>query len=109
MCRFLLAVTLLVTASPVLGQGPQVASTAPVSEEVGVPRGGAITVSFSEALNPATASSALFRVQGRWTGPVTVYDARSREVAVLLEGSVAVGTRTVFCGTRVACQAAPTS
>ncbi|MBK8561934.1 MAG: VCBS repeat-containing protein [Saprospiraceae bacterium] len=51
----------------VQGQSLQVATTAPTGQTVSA--GSAITVTFDQAINPQTVSSASFRVFGRWSGP----------------------------------------
>jgi ribonuclease G len=58
-----------VTKGPIGTKGPRVTAVSPLPEAVGAPRDGAITVSFDEALDPATVTDATFRVHGRWGGP----------------------------------------
>jgi len=58
---------LLGTIYKVQSQTLQVATTAPSGQTVSA--GTAITVTFDQAINPQTVSSASFRVFGRWSGP----------------------------------------
>jgi hypothetical protein len=68
--------TLIAAAMTVLGLNletsgavPQVTAVQPVRERINTPATTAISVYFSEAIDPSTVTATSFRVFGRWSGP----------------------------------------
>ena len=64
------SVCLILIATNVFSQAPQVIGTSPVSQSLITAPGDAIFIMFDQPLNEATVTPNTFQVYGRWSGPM---------------------------------------
>ena len=66
----LCSVSVILIAANVFSQAPQVIGTTPISQSMITAPDDAIVITFDQPLNEVTVTPDIFRVFGRWSGPM---------------------------------------
>jgi hypothetical protein len=70
--RYFVLLLFVFSTSFLVAQAPQVQSIDPVNQAILADPAGAISITFDQAIDPATMTFGNFRVFGRWSGPAEV-------------------------------------